>query len=101
LPFAGELIQVREDARAWEGAAESLLHNFGLSLLVPEAHYADVAAWADRTHLGSRLVYYRVRSSVATDQRSLQAHSLVRKLSIKPESAFYQGMEAELGRRFD
>jgi uncharacterized protein YPO0396 len=101
LPFIGELIQVREEERAWEGAAERLLHNFGLSLLVPEAHYPEVAAWADRTHLGSRLVYYRVRSSVVPDQRSLQAHSLVRKLSIKPESAFYQWIEAELGRRFD
>jgi uncharacterized protein YPO0396 len=101
LPFVGELIQVREEERAWEGAAERLLHNFGLALLVPEAHYAEVAAWADRTHLGSRLVYYRVRSNVVPDQRSLQSHSLVRKLSIKPESAFYQWIEAELCRRFD
>jgi uncharacterized protein YPO0396 len=101
LPFIGELIQVREDERAWEGAAERLLHNFGLSLLVPEAHYAEVAAWVDRTHLGSRLVYYRVRATVVPDQRNLQPHSLVRKLSIKPESAFYQWIEAELGRRFD
>ncbi|MDP3673301.1 MAG: ATP-binding protein [Telluria sp.] len=101
LPFIGELIQVREDERAWEGAAERLLHNFGLSLLVPEAHYADVAAWVDRTHLGSRLVYYRVRASVVPDQRSLQPHSLARKLAIKPESAFYHWIEAELGRRFD
>lgn len=101
LPFVGELIQVREEEGAWEGAAERLLHNFGLSLLVPEAHYAEVAAWADRTHVGSRLVYYRVRSSVVPEQRSLQPHSLVRKLSIKPESAFYQWIEAELARRFD
>jgi len=35
MPFAGELIQVREDERDWEGAAERLLRSFGLSLLVP------------------------------------------------------------------
>ncbi|MGZ8319554.1 MAG: ATP-binding protein [Telluria sp.] len=101
LPFIGELIQVREDERAWEGAAERLLHNFGLSMLVPEAHYAAVAAWADRTHLGSRLVYYRVRGSTAAAQQGLHPDSLVRKLSIKPDSAFYEWLEAELARRFD
>ncbi|MDP0971583.1 hypothetical protein Q6294_32080, partial [Klebsiella pneumoniae] len=35
MPFAGELIQVRESEQQWEGVAERLLHNFGLSLLVP------------------------------------------------------------------
>jgi uncharacterized protein YPO0396 len=49
--FAGELIQVRPEEKAWEGAAERLLHNFGLSLLVPDRHYAAVAEWVDRTQL--------------------------------------------------
>ena len=101
LPFAGELIQVREDERAWEGAAERLLHNFGLSLLVPEKHYADVAAWVDSTNLGNRLVYYRVRAGVVADPRSLPPNALARKLAIKSESLFYGWIEAELGRRFD
>lgn len=101
LPFAGELIQVREDAQHWEGAAERLLHNFGISLLVPEAHYADVAAWVDSTHLGSRLVYYRVRTMTLADSRALHPASLVRKLAVKPESEFYHWIEAELARRFD
>src|SRR5262249_32107378 len=52
LPFAGELIEVRKEERDWEGAAERVLHNFALSLLVPDRYYAQVAAWADSTHLG-------------------------------------------------
>ena len=36
MPFAGELLQVREEERDWEGAAERLLRSFGLSLLVPD-----------------------------------------------------------------
>ena len=43
LPFAGELIQVRAEATQWEGAAERVLHNFALSLLVPSRHYDAVA----------------------------------------------------------
>ncbi len=101
LPFAGELIQVRDEEAAWEGAAERLLHAFGLSLLVPEAYYAQVAAWADRTHLGARLVYYRVRQGAAAAQGTTHPQSLVRKLAIQPDSPFYAWIESELARRFD
>jgi uncharacterized protein YPO0396 len=101
LPFAGELIQVREDEGDWEGAAERLLHSFGLSLLVPDTHYAQVAEWVDCTHLRGRLVYYRVRDAKAANIASLCAESLVRKLAIKPDSAFYTWLDAELARRFD
>ncbi len=99
--FAGELIQVRPDEKAWEGAAERLLHNFGLSLLVPERYYARVADWVDRTHLKGRLVYFRVRESTPAHAPNLNADSLVRKLSIKPDSPFYAWVEQELARRFD
>lgn len=104
LPFAGELIQVRENARDWEGAAERVLRNFGLSLLVPDEHYANVAAWVDRTHLRGRLVYFRVRAERAArivETTELHRDSLVHKLAIKPDSAFYSWLEREIGRRFD
>ncbi|WP_372874284.1 ATP-binding protein [Pseudomonas sp.] len=101
LPFAGELIQVHEDARDWQGVAERLLHNFGLSLLVPDSHYAQVAQWVEDTHLGQRLVYFRVRQRRAQDLPELHPDSLVRKLSLRPDSPFYDWLEGELARRFD
>ncbi len=101
LAFAGELIQVRPEEKAWEGVAERLLHNFGLSLLVPDRHYAQVADWVDRTHLKGRLVYFRVRDGAAGDLPAPNTGSLVRKLSIKPDSPFYAWLEQELVRRFD
>jgi uncharacterized protein YPO0396 len=101
MPFAGELLQVRDDAADWEGAIERVLHNFGLSLLVPDAHYAAVAAWVDRTHLAGRLVYFRVRPGRQTDLLPRHRDSLVRKLAIKPDSGFYDWLERELANRFD
>lgn len=101
LPFAGELIQVREEARDWEGAAERLLRNFGLSLLVRDAHYPAVAAWVDRQHLRGRLVYYRIVPRRSRAERSLDAGSLVRKLAIKPDSTHFDWIEQELIERFD
>jgi uncharacterized protein YPO0396 len=101
LPFAGELIQVREDERDWEGAAERLLRGFGLALLVPEAHYKAVADWVDRQHLGARLVYFHVRPRKAAQGAALHPQSLVRKLLIKPDSPHYEWLEQELRQRYD
>ena len=101
MPFAGELLQVREDERDWEGAIERLLHSFGLSLLVPDHHYIRVAQWVDRTHLRGRLVYFRVRDRVQGDIPSAGPDSLVRKLQIKPDSPFYDWIERETAHRFD
>ncbi len=101
VPFAGELLQVHEQEADWEGAIERLLHNFGLSLLVPDAHYRDIAGWVDRSHLRGRLVYYRVRAPRSSEPPALHPESLVRKIAIRPDSAFYAWLEQEMGRRFD
>ena len=101
MPFVGELLQVRDDAHDWEGAAERLLRNFGLSLLVPDGHYAAVADWVERTHLSGRLVYFRVRHNSRSELPNLNADSLARKLAIKPDSPFYDWLERELAHRFD
>lgn len=101
LPFAGELLQVRDDERDWEGAIERLLHNFALSLLVPDAHYRAVAEWVDATRLRGRLVYYRVREVRAASAERSQPEALSRKLAIRTDSAHYAWLEQELTRRFD
>jgi uncharacterized protein YPO0396 len=101
LPFAGELIQVRDDERDWQGAAERLLRGFGLALLVPDDHYKAVSQWVNRQHLNARLVYFHVRPRKPTQGAALHPQSLVRKLAIKPDSAHYEWLEQELRSRFD
>ncbi|HEY9777161.1 MAG TPA: ATP-binding protein [Planktothrix sp.] len=101
MPFAGELLQVRDEERDWEGAAERILHNFGLSILVPESHYPAVHDWVDRNHLRGRLVYFKVRNSTRRDLPELGRNSLVRKIAVKPDSIFYDWLERELATRFD
>ena len=100
LPFAGELIQVRKEESAWEGAIERVLHGFGLSLLVPEAHYSAVSAYVDRTHLAGRLVYFRTAAE-ARPLASLAPQSLANKVEIKADSESYQWLSGELARGYD
>lgn len=101
MPFVGELLQVREEDQAWEGAIERILHNFALSLLVPDRHYAAVSEWVEQTRLKGRLVYYRVKDAVSPGLVTLHPQSLVRKLSIKPDSEFYDYLQGQLAKRFD
>ena len=104
MPYAGELIQVRVDERDWEGAAERLLRSFGLSMLVPDAHYAAVSEWVDRTQLKGRFVYFRVRpgkKDLRGELPALHPDSMARKLAVKSDSPFYAWLERELAHRFD
>ncbi|MEV4732020.1 SbcC/MukB-like Walker B domain-containing protein [Saccharopolyspora sp. NPDC049426] len=100
LPFAGELIRVRDDCPEWEGAAERLLRGFGLSLLVADEHYAAVSSWIDHEHLGTRLVYYRVPARIQSGPPAAAQRSLYAKLEIK-DSPFADWLDKELAHRAD
>ena len=100
LPFVGELLQVKAEHATWRGAIERVLHGFALSLLVDERHYAEVSAWINKTHLGGKLVYYRVGHVDALRGRTLDARSMVHRLDIR-DHAHRDWLSAELSRRFD
>ena len=77
LPFAGELMEVKSAYKEWTGAIERLLHNFGVSLLVPEDLYSQVARYINSKHLNIRFVFHRVptnkqsvRQEILNDPRS-------------------------------
>ncbi len=100
LPFVGELLQVKSQELAWQGAMERVLHNFALSLLVPERLYATISEWVEKSHLGSRLVYYRVRQPADYLPTPASPDSLLGKLEIKPACEQYDWLHKEL-QRFD
>ena len=94
LPFAGELLRVRDGEAAWEGAAERTLHGFALSLLVPAEHYAAVSGWVDANNLRARLVYLRIGDAPAAAR---QARHAGRKIAIKPGTPLREFLLDELG----
>lgn len=101
LPFAGELLRVREEAADWEGAIERRLRGLGLSLLVPDRHYRRVSDYVDHHHLGGKLVYLRTIERERPRLAEPDDHSLVRKVQIKEDTEFYDWLEAELLERHD
>lgn len=101
LPFAGELMQIKESEQAWEGAAERAMHSFALAMLVPDKHYAAVADYVDKTHLGGRLIYYRMRKQSQSYAERPASNTLAGKIAIKSDTQHYDWLENEIAHRFD
>ena len=100
LPYVGEIIDVKKEEGAWQGAVERVLRGFALSLLVDERHYAAVSSYVNDPRLNSRLVYHRVATESGGSRLSVQAWSLVNKLTLR-DNAYRPWLDAELRRRFD
>lgn len=79
LMFIGELIDVKENEQQWQGAIERALGGRRTTLLVPQAHYAQVTDWLNRHHTG-----LLVRVQVVNDEHQsavqFSAHGFLSKL---------------------
>ncbi len=102
LPFAGELLQVRADQSAWQGAIERVLGGFARAILVDERHYAAVTGWLEDNDTGERLFYNRMLPQQA-GARTPGPNSLVRKLDLAPglDRATSDWLREELKVHFD
>lgn len=99
LPFAGELIAVREDQSRWEGAAERVLRGFALSILVSAQDYPAVSQWINDNRMRGKVVYYKVPArTVFSNTLALEPDALFHKLDIK-EGRFEAWLDNELARR--
>lgn len=102
LPFAGELIEVKDsEKKIWEGAIERVMHNFALSMLVPDELYASVVSFVNTHNLRGRLVFYKSSGMQTQRGRALQPNSMVHKLEVKPDSIFHDALLSMLMQRFN
>ena len=69
LVFIGELLDVKDDEKLWQGAIERALGGLKTTLLVPQKNYSMVTRWLNVRHTGLH-VRAQVVSKVRTDQRS-------------------------------
>ncbi|HEX2867054.1 MAG TPA: ATP-binding protein [Ignavibacteriales bacterium] len=101
IPFAGELIRVKEKEAIWEGAIERILHNFALSLLVNEDDYRRVSTFINSTDLKGRIVFYKVQDEKKKSFMNPSDISLLNKIDIKNDSPFYDWLRMELYEKFN
>jgi uncharacterized protein YPO0396 len=107
LPYTGELLKVSDSENEWEGAVERLLHDAGVSLLVPKDHYRSVSKYINDNPLrradgrGIRITYLEADlQNNGRISKQLDDDSVVHKIQIKPDTPFYDWLEAYLHRSF-
>jgi len=110
VPFAGELMKVRDDEKSWEGALERLLKGFGISMLVPEKYYKQVSQYintrtlANRDKKGLKLDYFPVPNNFKpyNTKNEIDADSVVNKIEIKSGAVYFEDwIQAELENNFN
>ncbi|MCL2416438.1 MAG: hypothetical protein FWD02_00685 [Bacteroidales bacterium] len=109
IPFAGELLKVKDAEKQWEGALERLLRGFGVSLLVPEEHYREVSGYinakslSDKTKRGIKLDYFPVLRNFKPkiQYTEIDTDSVVNKIEIKEDSYFEEWLQADLELHFN
>jgi uncharacterized protein YPO0396 len=102
LPFAGELMDVRqENHKQWRGALERLLRGFGLSLLVPEHLYSRVNRFINDNDLRGRVVYHRVPRDVPSFQPSHDKGRVIERMQLKEGHPLSRWVESELRTHFN
>lgn len=108
LPFAGELMEVKTEFREWTGAIERLLHQFGVSLLVPEQHYLSVAKFINERHLsvdgrGIRFTFHRVPAQVPAFRTDYlgDRERVPSRLNFRDNHALVGWVKSEVARRFN
>ena len=99
LPFVGELLEVKADATAWQGAIERVMGGFARSILVDDKHYRIVSAYLNERNIGTRLSYFRVMPQ-SVGNKTPHPLSLVRKLNIA-QGPYGQWLGEELKLHFD
>ena len=101
LPFVGELLQVKSDQQQWQGVIERVMHNFALSIVVPEQHYDSINRYINQTHLGGKLVYFRADDNISLANEQPSTEQLPAKVIIKPDTPHYAWLQNELQKRFN
>ena len=107
LPFAGELLKINENDIDWEGAIEKLLHDTGISMLVPKTYYKSVSNYVNDNLLkaadgrGIKLTYFEANLQDTKQViRELDADSIAYKLEVKPDTEFNEWLEGYIQRIF-
>lgn len=82
LPFAAELIQVRNEFSDWTGAIERVLRPLSLTLLVPTAQLRTVRKWVNEYRVPFRLVFEEIPAEVPEPARAKSVFSLINRIEV-------------------
>ena len=102
LPFAGELLRVKDSESRWSYAIERLLHNFALTLLVTDDIYEDVTDFVKNTNLRGRVVYLKTQDEFFMDSDiEPEANTVPGKIEVRQNHALFEWLSHYVRSHFD
>jgi uncharacterized protein YPO0396 len=100
LAYAAELIDLAEGQERWRPAAEKVLRNYGLRLLVPERHKDAVRAFIDE-HDMRGIVDYSIVTAASTHQPNPGPYTLAGKLTVDTHHPSGTWLGGQLAKMFE
>ena len=100
MPFAGELMSVRAEHKAWSGAIERALAPISTALLVRDRDLDAVLDAVNRKHLGLNLTVDAVPQNVPAPAPTKDERSLVYRVDVS-EGPFNEYLNHQISTRFD
>ena len=102
LPFAGELLRVKDSESHWSYAIERLLHNFALTLLVTSDIYDDVTDFVKNTNMRGRVVYLKTEDEffLSSDEEPAE-NTVPGKIEVRQSSALCEWLSQYVRTHFD
>jgi uncharacterized protein YPO0396 len=103
LPFAGELIKIKDDELSWEDSIEKVLHGFAMQLLVPEKFSKAVNQFINTNDLQTKLVYQKIdrRASYSLTRWPTEDEALINKIEFKEGTIYKEWLENHLLDRYN
>ncbi|MFC0179257.1 ATP-binding protein [Thorsellia kenyensis] len=83
LPFVGELIDIKDEERPWQGAIERALGGVKTTLLVSQEVYSLVTKWLNRHHTGLHVRLQVVRLDGLANQTEFLRDGFLTKMTFK------------------
>ncbi len=92
LPFAAELIKIKEGEKEWETVIEQALHVLGMTLLVPEKHFDAVLAFVHKGKLNGKISFRKIEEG-NVDKIKPVKKSILQKVAIKQNHPYTNWLE--------
>lgn len=100
LPYVAELVDVAAGHERWRPAAEKVLRNYGMRLLVPEEHKDTIQRFIDQ-HDMAGLVEYSIVTATPTHRPEPVENTLAAKLTVDTDHPSGTWLAAQLTTKFD
>ncbi|SFB53667.1 Uncharacterized protein YPO0396 [Amycolatopsis marina] len=100
LPYAAELIDIVDGEERWRPAAEKVLRNYAMRMLVPDVHKDVVREFIDNNNMGG-IVEYSVVTATSAHRHQPPVDVLAGKLTVDTNHPSGPWLAGQLARQFE